>query len=88
MAKQISLMSHAPPIEESYLTHICLCNVCVSAPPLKKTGKKWQKMVIMAKVAKSGKSGKKGQLAKIGKNWEKVAKKPRSSWLYSLIFIY
>jgi len=61
---------------------VCVC------PPLKKTGKKWQKMVIMAKVAKSGKSGKKGQLAKIGKNWEKVAKKPRSSWLYSLIFIY
>ena len=49
---------------------MCVC----LPPPLKKTGKKWQKMVIMAKVAKSGKSGKKGQLAKIGKNWEKVAK--------------
>ena len=67
MAKQISLMSHAPPIEESYLTHICLCNVCVSVPP--KTGKKWQKK------AKKGKQWQKVAIVpKSVKRWQKVAK--------------
>ena len=58
-------MSHAPQIEESYLTHIYLCNVCVCPP--KKTGKKLQQMAKMAKVAKVAK------VAKSGKRWQKVA---------------
>ena len=65
MAKQISLMSHAPPIEESYLTHICLCNVCVSAPPQKN----WQKVAKNGNNGKSGKKRQKWQKGAIGKNW-------------------
>ena len=66
MAKQISLMSHAPPIEESYLTHICLCNVCVSAPPPQKN---WQKVAKNGNNGKSGKKRQKWQKGAIGKNW-------------------
>ena len=73
---KLLLISHAPQIEESDLTHIYLCNVCVSVPPkiLARSGKKWQKWQKAAKVAKVSKSGKRWQkLAKIGKNWQKVA---------------
>ena len=76
-------MSHAPQIEESYLTHIYLWNVCVSVPPkiLAKSGKKWQKWQkwkkmtesCMQKVAESGNSGKHwNKLVKMGKSGKKT----------------
>merc|ERR1712081_21493 len=70
---KLLLISHAPQIEESDLTHIYLCNVCVSPQ------KYWQEVV------KNGKSGKKQQkwqkcqkVAKGGQNWQKLAKSGNS----------
>ena len=77
---EMAKMFTAPQIEESYLAHTYLHNVCVSVPPknwqkVAKNGKKWQKMAKAAKVATVSNSCKRLQkVARSGKNWQKVTK--------------
>ena len=60
----------APQIEESYLAHTYLHNVCVSVPP-----KNWQKMAKnYQKWLKRQKWQKCQEVAKGGKKWQKLAK--------------